>query len=544
MLKIKLNAGLVEYYIVDRFSKGDYMVNRKSVSNTQRSEKYEKQIDERIEAALTARSEEELKKAIEIDSSNKLYKGKRRSRKRPKFWDINPLNLITVFEAKERDATLSFELLRRMSERNAIVSAIINTRINQVSRFSYPARLRDDRIGFKVRPLDPKQEIDEKTKKEITEIENFILNCGVEDGSVRDGFGEFLKKIVRDRLVYDAVCIELVRNRNGELVAFYAVDASTIRIVLPHKEGDGRYTDPTPDDVGYIQIVNGEKVAEFTYDELAYAVFYPRSHINSYGYGYSELEMLIKEITAHLNASEYNSRYFSQGALPKGVLNFKGGNLTKERLDDFRRQWQAQVAGLVGAWKMPIISAPDVQFIELQKSNHDMEFGKWMDYLVNVICAVYCIDPAEINFPSRGGSGSDSHESALFDNSYENKLRQSRDKGLYPLLDFIASTITRHIVWKINPNYVFVFEGLDRRMGMEKLKAQEIELRTYKTINEVRREEDLPEVPNGDIILAPEYINYQLKLREMEYEWKREQLRVLEELIKENLKLRRSNKDV
>jgi len=475
--------------------------------------------------------EEELQKSIYGEKVAK--KGKK-----PKAWEFDPLAIISVFDYKEKDPTLSFELLRRMAERNVIVAAIINTRINQVSRFSYPARLREDRIGFKVRPRDPREKITDAVKARCAELEEFILHCGWPDYEyVRDEFGDFLKKVVRDRLTYDGVAVEIVRDRTGKVVMFHAVDASTIRLAIPDDvRTSGQFRLLTKDDIGYVQVVNGKKVAEFTFDELGYGVFYPRTAMDVYGYGYSELEMCIKEITWQLYASQYNGRYFSQGALPKGILNFKGGNLTKERLDDFRRQWQAQVAGLTGAWKMPIVSAPDIQFIELQKSNSDMEFSSWMDYLVNVICAVYCIDPAEINFPSRGGSG-DSHEAALFDNSYEVKLRQSRDKGLYPLLDFIANFINRHILAKIDPDFVFVFEGLDRRMGIERLKAQEIEVRTFKTINEIRREEDLEPLPDGDMLLDSTFVNYRLQMKQLEYQLKLQEMRLLEETIELKKKL-------
>jgi hypothetical protein len=240
-----------------------------------------------------------------------------------------------------------------MAERNIVVCSIINTRINQVSRFSYPARVREDKIGFKIRPRDPREKITDAVKKRIIEIEDFLLYCGLlEYNYIRDQFGDFLKKIVRDRLIYDAMAVEVVRDRNERLAMFHAVDASTIRLAVPddvYRE-DGRFRELSPTDIGYVQVVQGKRVAEFTFDELGYGVFYPRTSIDVYGYGFSELEMAVKEITWQLYASSYNGRYFSQGALPKGILNFKGGNLTKEKLDDFRRQWQAQVAGLTGAW--------------------------------------------------------------------------------------------------------------------------------------------------------------------------------------------------
>ena len=77
--------------------------------------------------------EEELQKSIygeEFVSSSK------KRRKKPKAWDFDPIAIISIFDYKEKDPTLSFELLRRMAERNIVVCSIINTRINQVSRFS------------------------------------------------------------------------------------------------------------------------------------------------------------------------------------------------------------------------------------------------------------------------------------------------------------------------------------------------------------------------------------------------------------------------
>jgi hypothetical protein len=217
-------------------------------------------------------------------------------------------------------------------------------------------------------------------------------------------------------------------------------------------------------------------------------------------------------------------------------------SLNREALLAFRREWQTQVTGLTGAWRVPVVASPDLQWIPMTQTNQDMEFSKWLDYLVNVVCSIYCIDPAEINFPSRGGSG-DSHEKPLFDNSYESKLRQSKDKGLYPLLDFLAHFITVNIVEKVLPGHVFVFEGLDRKMGMERLAAQEKEVSIFKTINEIRKEEELPPIDGGDILLNPTYMqslitrgNLELQKKEKELQEK-QQIVTLKKLMLETLQL-------
>lgn len=884
-----------------------------------------------------------------------------RTRKKGKAYKFDPLALLDVIEFKDRPSSLSFDFLKRMASRDSVVAAVINTRLNQVSRFCYPSRTREDRIGFKVRKKDPKENTGDNSK--AIELENFIFKCGSIDSEVRDDFASFLKKITRDRLIYDAVAVEIIYNKGGEMVGFYPVDASTIRRARP----EGATSTIKRGDIGFKQVIQGKVVAEFTYDEMAYGVFYPRSDVTAFGYGYSELEQLVTILTAHLWGEQYNcvtgdtlittgsglipienlvnsefdvwngdkwctakavetgvkpvvrtklfngltitsspehkflvategepvwkqqselnegdwvlidkhehdyeisndallvgktytsnrtwgkdftvtrelvedevfwemigfalgdgywpnyskrsaswmqlcmhdekdieprdkfmemfkrhninaylrvinkhrtrsngkightiveishkafvqwlyelgfnpsylgrripnfifslparmraavmrglfsadghrqrhvtgyctptvfssypefredivrclfslgvaanedstgwirdgkiniqnidgfvnkigylqsyknkdikrtrksinkwdllpqsltaaiakklrkstnwltlpkydrnfvcqvsrgeckmsrprlielmnqlgepvpwyldylysqvdmidkdpigyetmydievfdpshrfvgngillhnSKIFSQGTLPKGILNFKMNSLNRDMLLAFRREWQTQVTGLTGAWRVPVVACPDLQWIPMTQTNQDMEFSKWLDYLVNVVCSVYCIDPAEINFPSRGGSG-DSHEKPLFDNSYESKLRQSKDKGLYPLLDYIAHFMTVNIVEKILPDHVFVFEGLDRKMGMERLAAQEKEVRIFKTINEIRREEELPPLEGGDILLDPIYMQYTINKSNAELQQREKELQEKQMII-------------
>ena len=62
-----------------------------------------------------------------------------------------------------------------------------------------------------------------------------------------------------------------------------------------------------------------------------------------------------------------------------------------------------------------------------------MEYTSWMEYLIKLSCAIYSIDPTEIGWDiSRGSSGG-----GLFEGSQEQRLKHSKDKGLYPLLKFI-----------------------------------------------------------------------------------------------------------
>ena len=134
-----------------------------------------------------------------------------------------------------------------------------------------------------------------------------------------------------------------------------------------------------------------------------------------------------------------------------------------------------------------------------------MVFEKWVNYLINIICGAYKIDPAEINFPNNGGVGGKG--SSLFSGDGE-KIDNSKQKGLFPLLKFIENTINKNIIEKFNTEdeYKFVFDGIDNESESEQVDLAKKKTESYMTINEVRAEKGLPEIEGGDIIANPYYV--------------------------------------
>ena len=422
----------------------------------------------------------------------------------------DPIGVLTAMGYKDKPYSLSYDILRRMASKNAVIAAIITTRVNQVSSFTTPARFSRAGIGYEIRLRDPSETPTAQDKEVMTAIEKFLENTGFDNNNERDGFDTFIRKIVRDRLTYDQVSFEIVPDRKGRPAEFYAVDASTIRIASEEVRPEFDPQINKNEEVKYVQVINGSIQAYFTAEELAFGTANPRTDIYVSGYGYSELEMLIQQITSHLWAEEYNSRFFSQGGTTKGILNLKGNAnapISPQQLNSFKRQWLSQVAGMTGAWKTPVVSVDGLEYINVSQSNREMEFEKWMNYLINIACAVFQIDPSEINFPNRGGAGS-SGGGGLGDGGIEDRLKHSKDKGLRPLLRYVESLINKHIVSKFDERYVFSFVGLDQKSEKEIIELQAQRVKVYKTVNEIRSEEGLKPLEGGDIILDPTYIQY------------------------------------
>ena len=426
----------------------------------------------------------------------------------------NPIRMAQATNYKDKPSSLSYNILYQMSVKNSVVGAVINTRVNQVSAFTKPARFSEDGVGYKIRLRDPSETPNSEQKEVMNSIELFLENRGFSDASDRDDFDTFIRKIVRDSLTYDQMCFEVIPDRKGKPAEILAVDAATIRAASENYQADQTWMEMVPnkknEEVKWVQVVDGTIVSWFTARELAFGVRNPRTNINLQPYGFSELEQLIHQITSHLYAEEYNSKFFSQGGTTKGIINIKSdpnGVGNKEQLDSFKRQWRAQVNGMTGAWKTPVLQVPNgIEYINVSQSNREMEFEKWMNYLVNIVCAVYQIDPAEVNFPNNGGVSGNG--GSVFESSQEVKLKNSKDKGLKPLMRFIESIINKFVVSKFSQDYVFVFTGLDEKSEEEKAELDTKQVKTWRTVNEIRKEHGEKPLENGDIILDPSYLNY------------------------------------
>ena len=422
----------------------------------------------------------------------------------------DPFSILDSMGYKERPSSLSYDVLRRMASKDAVVSAIILTRVNQVSTFTKPARFSKDGVGFEVRLRDLEGEVSDDDKEVITAIERFLENTGYHRDMGRDSFDTFIRKIVRDRLVYDQVAFEIVPDRAGNPAEMIAVDAATIRLATEDILPEDSKVMGKDDEIKYVQVINGVVSAQFTQNELAFGTANPRTDIRVGGYGFSELEMLIHQITSHLWAEEYNSRFFSQGGTTKGILNLKGtaeNPVSRHQLANFKRQWISQVSGMTGAWKTPVMSVDGLEYINVSQSNREMEFEKWLNYLINTACAVYQIDPSEINFPNRGGA-TGSSGGGLGEGGIQDRISNSKDKGLRPLLRFIESLINRHIVSKFDERFVFTFTGFDQKSEAEKLEQKYKEVKFLRTVNELREEEGMDPLEDGDIILDPVYMQF------------------------------------
>lgn len=459
-----------------------------------------------------------LEKAFQSNDVNEIMKAqnylnniKKREEVEFKSILVDPMDLSHSLGFKDKRYSISYDVLRGMS-RTHIVKSIIETRKEEISDFCTP---RDNKngVGFIVQKkkgylYKPEEKPTPLTKQEEQKIESiieFILGCGSAENTWHgDDFDTFVRKIIDDSLTMDQATFEIVRNRGGQIVEFFATDGATFRIADSYDDADAKkevlQKGYAP---SYVQLYNGNIISEFYPWELGFGVRNPSTNIHSNGYGRSELEDMIQTVTAILNADNYNANFFKVGSAPKGILKYSG-NINPNTVEDFRRQWQAQVAGVMNMHKIPMINADKLDFIPTGQNNKDMEFAKFQEFLIKITCAMYKIDPAAVGFPMQGTT----EASGLGgDGGTKEKLKYSKSKGLKPLLRKLEKWLNKYIISQIAPGYELKFVGIDEDDDEDAELERDIKsVSNFMTLNEIRAKRNLPPVENGDVILNPTYL--------------------------------------
>lgn len=399
----------------------------------------------------------------------------------------------------ERPGLMSPDSMRSVCEQVPVLGGVVLTRIRQVQRFCSVSESGNDLPGFEIRHADKDHHLSKSEQEHAKQLNRFITNCGWEFNPSerkklgRDSFAQFMAKATRDTLMMDAMPIEreMKRDRQLGVAGFYPVDGATVRLCTERGYQGNQ-------ELFALQVVEGRICTAYTHEDLIYEVRNPRTSVRACGYGQSEVEFLIKVVTGYLNAMTYNIKGFDSNAIPKGMMHLVGKYEQKD-IVAFKRYWNAMVKGINNTWAMPIMVSPDehskASFEKFDVEFNEMYFAKWMTFLTSLICAIFGISPAEINFDSFSGGNT----SPLAGSDTEEKLVASKDSGLRPLLMYFQNLISDFVLGQMSDSMVFRFTGLDP----EDLDKRHERIKLTATVDEMRARDGQPKHPNPILGNAP-----------------------------------------
>jgi hypothetical protein len=394
-------------------------------------------------------------------------------------------NLRTADRYQNR--SISCRTLRRVASKAWLISVCKLNIIRHIEPFLKPSTDKNLRGFVILKNGEDISKVYGHKSKEAETVEKFLLNTGFEqDDDREDTFTKYCNKILNDFFDLDQIATEIRYTMIGKPYDFWAVDAATIEKVIPGQEN--------PYKIRYIQVIDHIPYAFYTKDEMIFDYQNGRTDLQYSFYGYSYVEQCIDLITAFINAFAYNSGYFTENKLPRGMLLIDGdaSQETVESMEDYL--YDIMSGNPSSQWRIPIIPSGrkkaegdnTIKFVPLNSTNKDMEFQAWNDYLSSGICSVWGTSIDDIGLHS-------AKSQPMFEGDSKHKYEENRIRVLGNVLGYLQAYLNRIIAITF-PGFRLEFVGYEKDDPKQILDIDKEEVNSYKTLNEKRKEKGLKEL--------------------------------------------------
>jgi len=339
-------------------------------------------------------------------------------------------------------ADVPFSYLRRIAVLYPIARACINRRVRQITQLEWDITTIDevkDEKGY---------------AGQIKAVKDFLKQPMGHKTRMR----EMLTLMVDDVLTIDAVCFEMQRTRGGDFLNLVPVDPTTIAL---------RVTDtgatPEPPDPAYVQIIQGQPVAQFSTDEMLYEVMNPRSYSP---YGLSPLESLILQAESALRGTLYNLSYFRENNIPEGFLTLpEDVAQTKTLVEEWQMWFDALVAGDPRMTHRLKILPGGSEYTPTKKPE-DMAFEKFELWMLQQTCAMFEVQPQDIGITMNVNKATAGSQQDI-----------GKERGLLPLGNFIKEIFDDLIQMELGlTNLQFIWRNINPTDHKEEMEIAEKEI--------------------------------------------------------------------
>jgi hypothetical protein len=396
---------------------------------------------------------------------------------------------------------VSFELLRLAVKRCLLLQAIHQVCSHDMLMLSRRAQT-PEVLGWRVQHL---AEADERVNTTTPAMQSrcdkvarlFLCPHPLYEKTFRG----FLAKVMDDYLTLNRVAIELIRNYKGQVVQFRAVDAATI---LPTYRLLQRFISQEYDQRGplayevaarllehdtglplldseYVCVMRGQLVGTFAPGELLVWEDMPVTDVRVL-FPPSYVEKALEGVISWVYAFAYNRTYFSQGNPIEVILGITG-EIQDDSFVALQEQLRENFSGIKGAWRVPLVQLPvdgQLSVLRLKENHKEMQFAEWMATLEELACSIYRVSRRRVNTDMRAESASLTGGQAR-----QEEIEASKEESFKVHSAFLAEHFTE-LVHLLDPEMEFTWTGLDITNRDEEIKVEQIEVTTYRTVNELR----------------------------------------------------------
>ena len=304
-------------------------------------------------------------------------------------------------------AVLSFATLRQLADGYDLLRLVLETRKDQVARMSWAIAPRTSGGGAQT--------------DRIAALTGFFTRP---DGV--HGWADWLRLLLEEMFVVDAVALYMQRDRAGRLLRLLPLDGATIKPVIddwgripqPYEDGD-RTIYPT----AYQQVLKGVPAVDYSVRDLLYR---PRNIRVHRAYGFGPVEQIVTTVNIALRRQAFLLDYFTEGNIPDSLIGVPE-TWTPDQIATYQRYWDAYFDGDLARRRRAKFVPGGVArtFVQTKEPELKSAFDEW---LARLVCFAFSISPQAFVAQQNRATA-------------ETQKELSESEGLLPVLSWIKSIV-------------------------------------------------------------------------------------------------------
>lgn len=273
---------------------------------------------------------------------------------------------VNSFTSTRAYEAVSHQTLRAFADGYDLLRLIIETRKDQM-----------ERLRWVIQSRDPKEKLTPQKRNKVKTLTAFFMKP---DGE--HSWNAWLRMILEDLFVIDAVTLHRRKTRGGKLVALDQIDGATMRRCLD----DWGRTPEDLNDTAYQQILKGMPAVNYRTSEIFYR---PRNVRVHKIYGYSPVEQILMTINIGLRRQIFQLNFFTDGNVPSALIGVPE-TWTPDQIRVFQEWFDGIHSGnLAERRKMRFVpNAVGKTYIPTQETEL---FGKAEEWLARVACFAFSV---------------------------------------------------------------------------------------------------------------------------------------------------------
>jgi len=261
---------------------------------------------------------------------------------RPRKWPFVP-GWNQIWSPRDEEGNrVPYEILYRCAEEWDLFSSAMETVIDKITSLDWQVRK-------KTNSKTAEAKIQAQDDPIATKITTFLQKpCRIAGCDTTRGF---LNALLTDMYIGDCATIWIEKNILGQVISLSPVYGPTIKCLLD--DTGRRPSDINPDktvnpqgkkDAAFQQVNYGLPVADFTEDEIIYAVRKPR---NNTPYGRSHLEQILTWANIGIRAQRFLLEYYTSGNTPEMLIPVDAST-PAEKVEEWNEMLDTELSGQLG----------------------------------------------------------------------------------------------------------------------------------------------------------------------------------------------------